>query len=168
MDRIGVFRVSRAKPADAEAIAAFVGEATRGRVSVVPHAVVERFGLKGLWLVRDGSGEIVALAGWRAENLIARVDDFLVHPPNLYTTAGKLLIDKIEKAAYELQCEVCMLFMPVSALPTIVSFCESCGYRRPEPEELPRVWQETVQEATDLGRFILLKQLRQDLVLRPI
>jgi N-acetylglutamate synthase-like GNAT family acetyltransferase len=162
------FSIDRAKTTDAPAIAQFVAQATRGRVAVDAPAVMERFGTKGLWLVRDTTGGMVGLAGWRAENLIARIDDFLIFPPTLYPTAGRTLVDAIEGAARELQCEVSMVLVPLHASPRLIQFYENCGYERPEPEELPRVWQETLEEATTRGRFVMLRQLREDLVLRPI
>lgn len=168
MGNSGPFTVTRAKPSDAESIAKFVAKATRGRVYVGGQAVVERFGAKGLWLVRNADGRIVGLAGWRAENLIARIDDFLIFPEGLYASAGKVLVEGIEKAAKELQCEVIMFFLPLRASPALVSFCESCDYERPEPEQLPRVWQESVQEAREQGRYIMLRHLREGLVTRPI
>lgn len=167
-----MFQVGRARPSDAEAIAEFVSEATRGRVSVDKQKVMDRFGAKGLWLVRqtEGSkeGSIVGLAGWRAENLIAHIDDFLVFPASLYDSAGEVLIGSIEQAAQELQCEVSMFFVPLRAASSLVAFYERCGYERVAPEGLPRVWQESIKEAAEQGRFVMLKQLRQDLVLRPI
>jgi N-acetylglutamate synthase-like GNAT family acetyltransferase len=168
MNASGTFKVYRARPSDAEAVADFVAKATHGRVSVDPQSVIERFGVKGLWLVQDAGGQIVALAGWRAENLVARIDDFLVFPPGLFASAGKALVESIEKAAQELQCEVSMLFVPLRTAPGVVAFYESCGYRRPELEGLPRIWQETAQEATEQGRYVMVKQLRPDLVVRPI
>ena len=111
---------------------------------------------------------MVGLAGWRAENLIARIDDFLIFPSTLYPTAGRTLVDAIETEARELQCEVSMVLVPLRASPRLIQFYENCGYERPEPEELPRVWQETLTEATTRGRFVMLRQLREDLVLRPI
>ena len=158
----------RARPSDAEQIAEFVAEATHGRVSVTADSVLERFGAKGLWLVRDADGGIVGLAGWRAENLVARIDDFLIYPFDLYPSAGRHLVESIEAAAQELQCEAVMLFVPAGASSTLISFFESCGYVRPELEALPRFWQDTVQEATAQGRYIMMRQLREDLVMRPI
>jgi hypothetical protein len=141
---------------------------TRGRISVDRHSVMERFGIKGLWLVHDASGQLVGLAGWRAENLVARIDDFLIFPPTLYASAGKLLVEALEEAARELQCEASMFFVPARTAPGVVAFYESCGYERPELEGLPRVWQQTAKEATEGGRYVMLKQLREDLVLRPM
>lgn len=163
-----MFKVYRAKPSDAEAVADFVTRATGGRVFVDPQSVLERFGVKGLWLVRDADGQIVGLAGWRAENLVARIDDFLIFPAELYASAGKLLVESIEREAQELQCEVGMFFVPLRAAPQVVAFYESYGYARPELEGLPRVWQATAQEATEQGRYVMVKQLREDLVLRPM
>jgi N-acetylglutamate synthase-like GNAT family acetyltransferase len=168
METTGAFKVFRAKPSDADAIVDFVTRATRGRVSVARQSVLERFGAKGLWLVRDEGGELVGLAGWRAENLVARVDDFLVFPPELYAAAGKPLLEAIEQAAQELQCEVSMICVPVRASGRLVGFYQSCGYQRTEPEGLPRVWQETIKEVSEQGRYVMLRQLREDLVLRPM
>jgi N-acetylglutamate synthase-like GNAT family acetyltransferase len=168
MDVAKTFKVARAKPSDAEAVAAFVSGATRGRVSVPAHSVLERFGAKGLWLVRDATGAIVGLAGWRAENLVARIDDFLVFPLELYATAGASLVESIEAAAQELQCEVSMVFLPLQASPTLTAFFERRGYIRPEMEGLPGAWRETVQEAMERNRYIMMRQLREDLVMRPM
>jgi dephospho-CoA kinase len=167
MDESNTFLVERAKPSDAQVIADFVASATRGRVMARPDAVVTRFGAKGLWLVRDEDHHIVGLVGWRAENLVARIDDFLIYPPKLYPTAGKALVEHVEQAARELRCEVSMFLVPLGASPTAVRFFESCGYERPELEGLPRVWRETVEEATTEGRYTLLRKLREDLVMRP-
>jgi N-acetylglutamate synthase-like GNAT family acetyltransferase len=168
MNTSGTFMIYRAKPRDAEAIADFVAAATRGRVEIPAESVLDRFTVKGLLVARDADGQIVGLAGWRAENLVARIDDFLIFPFDLYPSAGKALVERIEKTAQELQCEVCMLFVPLGASPTLVHFYESCGYKRTEAEGLPRVWNETIQEASEQGRYIMLRQLREDLVLRPI
>jgi N-acetylglutamate synthase-like GNAT family acetyltransferase len=168
MGTTGTFQVCRAKPSDAQAITGFLASATGGRVSVAPQVVKERFGAKGLWLARDADGKIVGLAGWRAENLVARIDDFLVFPAELYSSAGRMLIEGIEKAAQELQCEVSMIFVPLRAASGLVAFYQTCGYRRPKGEDLPRVWRQTIEEATERGRFVMLKQLREDLVLRPM
>lgn len=129
---------------------------------------MDRFGAKGLWLVKETAGPVVGLAGWRAENLVARIDDFLVFPPALYASAGRALIESIEAAAQELQCEVSMFLVPLHAAPGLVAFYQSCGYERPELEGLPRVWQETAREATELERYVMMKRLRQDLILRPM
>jgi N-acetylglutamate synthase-like GNAT family acetyltransferase len=168
MDSSATFTVARAKPSDADSIAEFVSQATRGRVSADVQSVMERFGAKGLWLIRSASGEIVGLAGWRAENLVARIDDFLIYPFELYDTAGRYLVERIEEAARELQCEVSTVFVPLRAAPKLIHFYESCGYERAETEGLPRVWQETVQEASERGRYIMLHQLRENLVTRPM
>ena len=168
MDPSQTFTVNRARPSDAKAIAEFVSQATRGRVTVVPHSVLERFGAKGLWLVRVSGSAIVGLAGWRAENLIARIDDFLVYPFDFYDSAGTVLLEAIENAARELKCEVSVVFVPLRASPEVISFFEKSGYNRPEPSTLPKLWQETVQEATKRGRYIVLKRLREELITRPM
>ncbi len=165
----GIFKVNRARPSDAGGIADFVTRATRGRVSVSSQSVLQRFGAKGMMLAWDDNKQVVGLAGWRAENLIARIDDFLVFPPQLHATAGRLLVEKVEDAAQELQCEVSMFFVPARASSGLIAFYKLCGYERPgDLDGLPRTWKETVKDAESQGRYVMLKQLRQDLVLRPM
>jgi N-acetylglutamate synthase-like GNAT family acetyltransferase len=168
MESTESYKVVRAKPSDAADIAEFVARATRGRVDADRQSVLDRFASKGFWLVRNASGGIVGLAGWRAENLLARIDDFLIFPPELYPSAGKALVDHIEAAAKELQCEACMVFVPARVSPRLVNFYRSCGYAQVDPEGLPRVWQESIQEALTYGRNTMLRKLREDLILRPI
>ncbi len=162
------FQVRRAKPEDAQAIANFVSRATGGRVAANASAVMGRLGSKGLWLAQDQTGRIVGLAGWRAEDLVARIDDFLIHPTSLRDTAGKQLLADIEDAARELQCEISLFFIPEQISPASVGFYKSCGYGLIDMDRLPRSWQDAVDEAKEQGRFPLMKRLRQDRVVRPI
>ncbi len=161
------YRVRRARPSDAGAIARFVAEATHGRVNPDRGRVLDRLGSKGLWLV-EGEEGIVGLAGWRTENLVARIDDFLVHPPALRETAGAALLEAIEEAARELQCEVAMIYVPPGVAPGLRAFWERQGYHEGDLSRAPKPWQEAAGEALQQGRSILFKQLREDLVMRPL
>jgi len=38
----------------------------------------------------------VALAGWRAENLVGRIDDLVIYPGTARPTAGRALFEQIE------------------------------------------------------------------------
>ena len=78
---------------------------------VVPYeTVVERLGSKAYFLATQD--QIVALAGWRAENLVGRIDDLVIYPGSARPTAGRALFEQIEKEARKLECEV---LLPVCA-----------------------------------------------------
>lgn len=162
------FKVRRARSDDTKTIAEFVSRATGGRVAASVPAVMSRLGSKGLWIAENPSGQIVGLAGWRAEDLVARIDDFLIYPTSLRDTAGKKLLEDIEEAARELQCEISLFFIPKQISPASVGFYKSCGYGLIDMDRLPRSWQEAVDEAKAQGRYPLMKRLRSDRVVRPI
>ncbi len=159
-------RIRRARPADAERIAAFVN---RGRPPrpVTPSDVLQRFGAIG-FLLAEMDGEMVGLLGWQVENLVARVTDFLVFPARLSLSVGRALLQAMEETAQELMCEAAILIIPANAPPEVLQFWETFGYQPRDIASLPRAWREAAREANPLQDQIVLKQLRADRVLRPI
>ena len=121
-------KVRRARPDDAGSIGNFLSKATRGRVVVPYEDVVERLGSKAYFLAT--TDEIVALAGWRAENLVGRVDDLVIYPGSVRPTAGRALFEQVEKEARKLECEVLLLYIPVNAAQAAIVFYQSMGYQR--------------------------------------
>ena len=83
-------KVRRAKLTDATAIASFLSDATHGRIMADRLEVQERLGAKGFFLAQ--TTRIVGLASMRVENLVARVEEFIVHPPSFRSAAGKALL----------------------------------------------------------------------------
>lgn len=160
--------VRRAKPSDATRIAKFVNQSTKGQRSIDEMAVIERFGNVGL-MVAELTGNLVGILGWRAENLVVRVTDFLIRPIPESLEVGRALLSEMEEAAAELQCEVVLLFLPRPYPPQLVSFCGELGYRPEVVAGLPSAWQEAAREAR-LGddEAVLAKQLRSGRVLRPL
>lgn len=159
-------RIRRARPADAERIAAFVN---RGRSSkpVTPSDVLHRFGTVG-FLLAEVEGEMVGLLGWQVENLVVRVTDFLIFPARLSLSVGQALLTAMEEAAQELMCEAAILIIPANAPPEILQFWETFGYHPRDIASLPRAWREAAREANPLQDQVILKQLRADRVLRPV
>lgn len=159
-------RIRRARPADAEQIAAFVNRG-RPQKPVTSSDVLQRFGAIGFLLAEMG-GEMVGLLGWQVENLVARVTDFLVFPARLSLSVGRALLQAMEEAAQELMCEAAILIIPANAPPEVLQFWEIFGYQPRDIASLPRAWREAAREAHPLQDQIVLKQLRADRVLRPI
>ena len=158
--------VKRARPVDAAAIAELVMTATHGRLRASEDDVIDRLGLRGYFVAHAGS--LVGLAGWTAENLVARIEDFVVHPIDLRPTAGRELLNAVEDAARELECEAALLLVPRNVSSTAMTFFESCGYAYRNPDEVPEAWRESAKAVVSDDTFVMVKQLRADLVRQPI
>jgi N-acetylglutamate synthase-like GNAT family acetyltransferase len=158
-------KVRRARPDDAGAIGNFLSKATRGRLVVPYDAVVERLGSKAYFLATQD--QIVALAGWRAENLVGRIDDLVIYPGTARPTAGRALFEQIEKEARKLECEVLLLYVPVTAAQAAVVFYQSLGFARRVMDDIPAPWRQAAEEFPGISHFVMAKQLRE-LITKPI
>jgi N-acetylglutamate synthase-like GNAT family acetyltransferase len=158
-------KVRRARPDDAGAIGNFLSKATRGRLVVPYENVVERLGSKAYFLVTQD--QIVALAGWRAENLVGRIDDLVIYPGSARPTAGRSLFEQIEKEARKLECEALLLYVPVNAAQSAVVFYQSLGFVRRLMDDIPVPWRQAAEEFPGESHFVMAKQLRE-LVTKPI
>jgi N-acetylglutamate synthase-like GNAT family acetyltransferase len=167
-DRVPEIRVRRTRPSDTPRIADFLNRALRRGQFVSPESVVAYLGKAGL-LLAEADGELVGLLGWRVENLVARVVDFLILPARFLLPAGGALLPAMEETAYELQCEVALILMPSGARPEERAFWEKFGYGLHEIATLPKPWQGAAREAgLDAEDQVMLKQLRQSRVVRPL
>lgn len=158
--------VRRARPIDAAPIAEFVAAATNGRLRATEDDVLDRMGARGFFVAMADS--LVGLAGWTAENLVACVEDFVVHPADLRPTAGRELLTAVEGAARELECEAALLLVAGDVSKTAVTFFESCGYTYRALDDMPEAWRESAQGILSADRFVMVKQLRSEMVSRPI
>ncbi|HEY4689238.1 MAG TPA: GNAT family N-acetyltransferase [Anaerolineae bacterium] len=158
--------VKRARPVDAAAIADLVSAATKGRLQTTEDEVIDRMGTRGFFVAHAGS--LVGLAGWTAENLVARIEDFFVHPLDMRPTAGRELLNAVEDAARELECEAALLLVSRGVSTSAMTFFESCGYTYKKPEDLPEAWRESAQAVLSDDNVVLVKQLRANLVRQPI
>jgi len=160
--------VRRAKVRDASRIAAFVNRAWQGRVKVDELTVIERLGSVG-FLLAERDGDLVGMLGWRAENLVVRVTDFLVGPVSERVAISQALLAEMERAAAELQCEAALLFLPRPIPFTLVEFYKMFGYEPQIVADLPEAWRDAAREGQlDVDDDVLVKQLRDKRVLRPL
>lgn len=158
--------VRRARPVDAAPIAELVSAATRGRLRATEDDVLDRLGARGFFVANAES--LVGFAGWTAENLVARIEDFVVHPIDMRPTAGRELLNAVEDAARELQCEAALLLVAHGTSASAVTFYESCGYAYKPLDDMPDAWRESAEAVASEDRFVMVKQLRADLVRQPI
>jgi ribosomal protein S18 acetylase RimI-like enzyme len=163
---VGAVTVRRAKRRDLRVLAAIMRGTMSWRTPPTEDEVLEMLYEKGYWLAlsRKGGG----LSGWRAENLVMCIDDFYVYPPSFYPQVGGPLLETIEAEASALSCEVAIAFLDEGIAPEAVDFFRSQGYRRRELHALYRIWREVAEENLTGNRFMMIKQLRQDRIMRPL
>lgn len=158
--------VRRGLPKHAEAIARLLSQSS-GR-QITRNDVMLQFGDKSFFMA-EATGRLIGLAGFQVENLIARIDEFVLAPdvPPLLVT--QKLLSAVETSARELQTEVGFIFVGRNAPPSIVQAFIDQGYERVAIDSL-RVpaWREAVAEMQNTDKQILMKKLRDTLVLTPV
>ncbi len=159
-------KVRRAKFSDASAIASFLSDATHGRITADRVQVQEKLGAKGFFLAQ--TSRIVGLAGIRVENLVARIEDLIIHPVSLRHVVGKTLLESIESDAEQLHCEVALLFVHVNASSSAHEFYKSCGYEEQDMTGWLPAWRTAAEEFAGGDRFVMIKRLSTELVTKPI
>ncbi len=165
--RRGVPVVERASPRQADEIAAFITRLSRGRRRLTRADVLAAFGDKAYLMLKVDS-RLVGLAGWQVENLVARTSDIYLEPGLILGEAMRILLDAIERASYDLQCEALLLFLPPH-LARHTSLWSDLGYEPRAPQDLGvSAWIEAAFESMPIGTVLFFKQLRKDRVLRPI
>jgi len=159
--------VERAGPRQALEIAELVTRLSKGRHSMTRADAMAAFGEKAFLLLRV-DGKPVGLAGWQVENLVARTSDVYLEPGLALSEPMKVLVEALERASDELQCEVILMFLSPN-LARQESVWNALGYELRAPQNLGvRAWQEAAVESMPPGTVMLFKQLRKDRVLRPI
>nr|MBN1229763.1 dephospho-CoA kinase [Anaerolineae bacterium] len=158
--------VKRGGPQDARDIAAYMNALDGSSLSRMD--ILVRFGQKAYMLLYGGD-QIVGIAGWQVENLIARVDEFSLLPGVPVNKAVKDLTDTIEKAAFDLQSEIVLVFLSNKVSRDIRHAVLGAGYEIKTVAEL-RVpdWREAAEESTPPDSLMFYKRIREDRVLEPI
>jgi len=163
----GEFAVQRGRPRDSEEIAKIISRLSQGTVKMSKMDVMEAFGDRAFLLLLQND-QIVGLAGWQVENLVARTTDLYIEPEYLSERALETLITEVEVASQDLQCEASLIF-PLPNLAGQESSWKSLGYQKRTPENLGvQAWKDAAIESKPPNAVLLFKQLRVDRVLRPI
>jgi dephospho-CoA kinase len=161
-------RIRRGLPSDATAIAAFIKQATRGRVTLARADVIAAFGDKA-YMLAELSGHLAAVAGWKVENLVARVDELYVLPGAPLDELAPPILEAVETASRELQSEAALVFVPTALAQAAAAALAVRGFTPSAPEKLSvAAWVEAARESMPAGSALLFKRLREDRVLRPI
>lgn len=159
--------VQRGRPRDSANIAELITRLSGGTRSLSPEDIMAAFSDKA-FLLLTANKQLVGLAGWQVENLVARTTELYLDPVITIDQALKTLVTEVEGASQDLQCEASLLFLP----PQLVSqeeIWKEMGYIRRTPQTLGvQAWQDAALESQPVNTILLFKQLRQDRILRPI
>jgi dephospho-CoA kinase len=163
----GQLVVERARPRQADEIAAFITHITSGQRKMTHDDVMAAFGEKAyLFLKQDNRP--VGLVGWQVENLVARTNDVYLEAGIPLLNAMQALMVEVEQTSRDLQCEVSLLFLP-PPMASQTEIWKTLGYEPRTVQSLGvRAWQEAAQDSMPSGMAMLFKQLRKDRVLRPV
>ncbi len=163
----GSLSLQRGKPRDAQRIADLVTRLSKGKRTMTPSEVMEAFGDKAFLLLQI-ENDLVGLTGWQVENLVARTTDLFLDHRVAPDQALPLMINEVERASTDLQCEAALVFPPID-LVGFDSIWKQLGYERRSPDELGvQAWEDAALESMPKGSALFFKQLRTDRVLRPI
>jgi dephospho-CoA kinase len=167
VSKAGEFSIHRARPNDSQKIADLITRLSKGRRAMDEDKVMEAFGDKAFLLLQMDS-ELVGIAGWQVENLVARTTDLFLDPKASPDQALPLMVSEMERASSDLQCEASLIFPPID-LVGFDAVWKQLGYERKSPEMLGvQAWTDAANESMPQGSALFFKQLRTDRVLRPI
>ena len=165
---VATVRVRRGMPSDATIIASFIRYATRGQVMLNRSDVIAAFGDKA-YILADYGVHLAAIAGWKVENLVARVDEMYVAPNAPLDKLAPAMLEAVENASRELQSEAALVFVPSALAKDAARALAGRGFEPTAPDELRvAAWLEAARESMPPGAAMLFKKLRDDRVLRPI
>lgn len=163
----GELSVKRGKPKHSSSIAELITRLSKGKRKMTPDDVMEDFGDKAYMLLEQ-DGQLVGLAGWQVENLVARTTDIFLEAHLDVQKALETLIKEVESASSELQSEASLIFVK-GELSSQEELWKQLGYDQRTPQTLGvQAWQDAATESIPTGSALFFKQLRQDRVLRPI
>jgi N-acetylglutamate synthase-like GNAT family acetyltransferase len=160
-------RVRRAKLQDLGAITRLVQEASQLEGQVDEATVTEWLFSKGVWVaIRDEA--LVGVAAWQAENLLAVTDVFHVASVECWLEEGRQLLETIEGEAHTLMCEANVVLLPTLAPEAARTLLQQQGYELKTRDELHRIWREVLSDFAGEELDVMVKQLRDRMVMIPI
>ncbi|MDW8297915.1 MAG: dephospho-CoA kinase [Anaerolineae bacterium] len=158
--------IRRGMPKNAERIAQVMNRLLGKNLTRMD--IMTAFGEKS-YMLAEINGQIMGVIGFQVENLVTRVDEFLLVPEAPLEPVARALIQAVENASKELQSEVGFVYLPINAPMPIIQIFIKNGYKRVDLDaiEVPP-WREAAQESQPPNTQIFVKKLRPDRVLKPL
>ena len=159
-------KIRRGMPQTAEAIANLINQSTGKNLSRMD--IMTSFGEKS-YMLTEFDGKIVGTAGFTVDNLITRMDEFVIIPDAVQTQVAEALIVAVENASKELQSEVGFMYLPKNSSESIAQVFLRLGYQKMELDQIKvPAWREAAEESQPIGTNIFAKRLRAERVLKPL
>ena len=163
----GEMIITRGKPRNSFEIAQFMNRFQKTSQTLKQDDIMAAFGEKAFLLLQLGQ-KLMGVIGWQVENLVSRTTDIMIDPVLPANQALPVLINEMERASRDLQCEASLIFVSTD-LAKLDPLWQSLGYERRTPQALGILaWQEAAAESTIPDTTLFFKQLRVDRILRPI
>lgn len=163
----GELSVERGKPRNSTEIANLINRINKPKQLLNKEDIMAAFGEKAFLLCQVG-GKLVGVVGLQVENLVARTVDIVLDPVIPVQQALPPLINEVERASRDLQCEASLVFSPPELARQEATW-KSLGYEQRNPMTLGvMAWQEAARDSMPANTVLFFKQLRQDRILRPI
>ena len=160
-------QVRRAQRGDLATLADLVCDASGSRARVDEAGVMEWLFGKGLMVAVQGES-LVGVAAWQTENLVSVTDEVFVFPPSLFGEAGGALLASIESEAHRLMCEVNVLVLPAWTMDGTRASLQALGYEEQTYQDLHRIWREVLDDFMSEGAILMVKRLRDRMVMAPL
>jgi len=163
----GELTVRRGTPRRSSEIAEFLNQFYKNGQMYSRKDIMEMFGEKAFLILQAGE-TLVGILGWQVENLVARTVDFLILEHVPFENAIPLLMNEMERASGELQCEISLLFLN-EKMAKQERIWQQLGYEKSSPDNLKvSAWVNAAVDSMPEGTKLFFKKLRNDRVLRPI
>jgi dephospho-CoA kinase len=163
----GEMTITRGKPRNSSEIAQFLNRFQKANRTLKQDDIMAAFGEKAFLLLQLEQ-KLMGVIGWQVENLVARTTDIMIDPNLPANQALPVLINEMERASRDLQCEASLVFVPTD-LARLDTLWQSLGYERRTSDALGILaWQEAAAESGIPDTTLFFKQLRVDRILRPI
>lgn len=163
----GELSVLRGAPRHSAEIADLINKLKQTGIPLTRADIMAAFGERAFMILQVGPN-LVGVIGWQVENLVSRTTDIYIEPSIPVAQALPVLVNEMERASKDLQCEASLIFVAPD-LAQDESLWKGLGYERRTPDTLGVLaWQEAAQESMPANTVLLFKKLRQDRVLRPI
>lgn len=163
----GEVSVQRGRPRDSARIAELITRLSDGHQTLSPSDVMAAYGEKAFMLLLSDD-QLVGLAGWQVENLVARTTEMYIDPSLPLPKTLKTLVAELERASQDLQCEASLIFLQPK-MASQEDIWKELGYVQRTPQTLGvPAWQDAAYESQPPNSVLYFKQLRQDRILRPI
>jgi hypothetical protein len=158
--------IVRGMPRNADQIALLIHKQTGQQLQA--HDVIVRLGQKS-YMMAVANGQPVGLVGFLVENLVTRVDEFMIVKQIPVNPVATALIQAFERASRDLQSEVGYVFLPPAESKEVVQAFVDQGYQHEALEQIKiPAWREAVRESRPDGTEIYSKKLRAERVLKPL